>query len=166
MSHSRLLCLLGALLLASCGDKPAESIPPGPTVNAAPLQAAAPAPVVPASAVDVPAPPVRSSADRVAPAIVPPVVRDGVRYAQAEDGRSVGLDQVGGVLVASDVASRKRLWTLAVYGQTLDPKLEADVQWVFFKSMAFEPDGRLRIVNEAGKTFFVDVQARTVTPAR
>jgi hypothetical protein len=72
--------------------------------------------------------------------------------------------QVGGVLVATDVASGKRLWSLAVYGNPVDPKLEADGQWGHFTSMAFDPGGRLRITNEEGKTFLVDVKARKATP--
>lgn len=101
-------------------------------------------------------------ADRLPPPEVPPVVRDGVTYAQADDARKAGLTQAHGVLLASDAPSGKLLWTLVVYAVEIDPKLEADVQWVFFRSMAFEPDGRLRIVNEAGKAFLVDVKARTV----
>ena len=106
-----------------------------------------------------------SSADRLPPPEVPPVERDGVRYAQAESGRDVGLEQVGGVLVASSISDSKQLWTLAVYGNPLDPMQEADAQWLFFESMDFGSDGRLCIVNEAGKTYFVDVKTRQVTPA-
>jgi len=102
--------------------------------------------------------------DRLPPPEVPPLVREGVTYAQAEDGRKEGLAQVSGVLLASDAISGKLLWALAVYPTEADPKLEADVQWVFFRSMAFDPDGRLRVVNEAGKTFLVDVKGRTVVP--
>jgi hypothetical protein len=108
---------------------------------------------------------IESSDDRLPPPEVPPVVRDGVQYAQAQDGHDVGLDQVGGVLVASDVASGKQLWTLAVYGNPIDPKQEADAQWLFFVEMDFAADGRLRIVNEAEKAFLVDVKARTSVPA-
>lgn len=107
----------------------------------------------------------RISGDRLPPPEVAPVERNGIRYAQAEYARDVGLDQVGGVLVATDAASGKRLWSLAVYGNPVDSKLEADVQWVYFTSMTFDPDGRLRITNEEGKTFLVDVKARNVTPA-
>ncbi|WP_374595335.1 hypothetical protein [Aquabacterium sp.] len=106
-----------------------------------------------------------SSADRLPPPEVPPVERDGVRYAQAEDGHAVGVDQMGGVLVATSASNGQRLWTLSVYGNPLDPKQEADAQWLFFESMAFDPDGRLRIVNEAGQAYLVDVQARRATPA-
>lgn len=102
------------------------------------------------------------SEDRLPPPEVPPVERDGVRYTQAEDGRDLGLEQVGGVLVASTVDGGERLWTLSVYGNPLDPAQEADAQWVFFTSMAFTADGLLHIENEAGESFIVDVQARTV----
>ncbi|WP_058556779.1 hypothetical protein [Thiohalocapsa sp. ML1] len=108
---------------------------------------------------------INSSADRRAPREVPPVERDGVRYSQAQDGRDLGRDQVGGMLVATEASTGRPLWTLAVYGNPIDPKLEADVQWVFFESMAFDPDGRLRITNEAGRTYLVDVEARTSIPA-
>jgi hypothetical protein len=43
-----------------------------------------------------------------------------------------------------------------------DLKMEEDAQWVFFTELAFAPAGRLRIVNEEGRTFFVDVKARQV----
>lgn len=107
---------------------------------------------------------IESSEDRLPPPVVPAVERDGVRYSQAGDGHDVGLDQVGGVLVATDIRSGKQLWVLSVYKNPIDPRLEADVQWVFFTSMAFDSRGRLRISNELGKTFQVDVKTRKVTP--
>lgn len=102
--------------------------------------------------------------DRRAPASIPAVEHDGIRYEQASDGRAVGAAQVGGVLVASDAATGARLWTLAVYCNPIDQDREADVQWVFFTSMVFADNGMLRISNEAGKSFLVDVKKRTVTP--
>lgn len=107
-----------------------------------------------------------SDDDRLPQLEVPAAERDGVHYAQAPDGRDVGADQIGRVLVAIDIASGKRLCALVAYGNTVDPTLEADAQWIFFTSMTFAPDGRLPIVNEADKTFLVDVKARTATPAR
>ena len=103
-------------------------------------------------------------ADRGPPPEVPAIVRDGVRYAQAEDGRDPGLPQASGMLVVSDEFSGKRLWTLAVYPEGVDARRTADARWVFFKSMAFDPDGRLRIVNEDDRAFLVDVQRHTATP--
>ena len=100
----------------------------------------------------------KSSADRLGPPEVPPVYHGGVVYSQDDDGP-------GGVLVASDEDTGKPLWTLTVYDNKIDPSLEADAQWVFFAAMTLDPDGRLRIVNEAGKTFLVDVRTRRVVAA-
>jgi len=105
------------------------------------------------------------SADRLGPPDVPPIHHGGVAYSQAEDGRALGFDQAGGVLVARDGNTGERLWTLAVYENRVDMLREADAQWVFFKSMALDPDGRLRIVDERGKAFLVDLKQRSVAPA-
>lgn len=106
-----------------------------------------------------------STEDRLGPPDVPPVTREGVTYAQADDGRDMGHDQAGGVLVASDGATGKPLWTVAVYAVPFDPALEQDAQWVYFTELDFASDGRLRIVNEEGHVFFVDVTTREVTTA-
>ncbi|MDP2006096.1 MAG: hypothetical protein Q8K45_10510 [Rubrivivax sp.] len=162
MNRAAFASLSAVALLVACGDKvPAPAPAPVPSV---PPAVAASASAGSANTVTEALSP-SGAADRLPPPAVPPVERDGVRYTQAEDGRDAGHDQVGGVLVASAADSGKRLWTLAVYGNRTDPAQEADVQWVFFTAMAFEPDGRLRIVNEAGKAFWVDVRTRTVTPA-
>jgi hypothetical protein len=172
MSRSRGECaraahvLAAIVLLASCGDRSASPVTP-----AASEQAGARQQDPQARAVDAPGPTpvqgavVSSSADRLPPAVIPPLERKGVRYTQAESGHDVGLNQVGGVLVASAADSGKRLWVLAVYPNPIDPGQEADAQWIFFKSMIFDPDGRLRIVNEAGKAYLVDVDTHKVSPA-
>lgn len=75
-----------------------------------------------------------------------------------------GQGQECGVLIARDAATGAQPWTLVVYANRIDPKMEEDAQLIYFTSMAFNPDGRLRIANEAGKSFLVDVTKRTVTP--
>ncbi len=105
------------------------------------------------------------SADRQAPPDVPPVTRGGVTYRQAEDGRAVGYDQVGGVLIADDAASRARLWTLAVYPNPINKDFEGDAQWRFFRAMSFDSNGRLRVVDEAGRAWLVDVERQASSPA-
>lgn len=152
------LVLASLLVLAACSDPPppaADSAPASTQGSAAPADGNAGAALKLTSQ--------GTSEDRLPPPIVPPVEKDGVRYSQAEDGRDVGQDQVGGVLVASDAASGKRLWTLVVYGNPLNPSQEADSQWIFFKSMGFASDGSLVIVNEADSRFLVDLKNRTVT---
>lgn len=106
----------------------------------------------------------RPRASRPAPPTVPPVTHDGVRYEQITNGIDAGLPTLTGNLAAVG-PDGKRLWTLQVYARAIDPAREADVQWVYFKTMAFDPDGRLRITNERNDSFLVDVTARTVTPA-
>ena len=104
------------------------------------------------------------SEDRLPPPDVPAQTQDGVRYEQAEDGRSVGAAQECGVLIAYDATTGAQLWTLVIYANPIDPKMETDAQLIYFTSMTFDADGRLRITNEAGKSFLVDVTKRTVTP--
>lgn len=105
------------------------------------------------------------SEDRLPRPDVPAQTRDGVRYEQAEDGRSVGAAQECGVLVARDATTGAQLWTLIVYANPIDPKMESDAQLIYFTSMTFAADGKLHITNEAGKSFLVDVTKQTVTPA-
>ena len=167
MTASKTLCLaaLLTLALAAC-DRHDDAATPGPEAaasdNSAFLEGGqhAEAAASDASAASAPVP----HADRGPPPEVPPIVRDGVRYAQGEDGRDVGLPQASGVLVASDDFSGKRLWTLAVYSEGADAKKTPDARWVFFKRMAFDPDGRLRVVNEDDQAFLVDVKRRSSTP--
>lgn len=106
--------------------------------------------------------PLPPSADRPPPPKVEPVVKDGVRYQRKIGGSSD--PQVGGLLAAYDVKSGAELWTLVVYDNKRRPDLEGDVQDVFFASMKFDKDGRLIIVDENGRRFAVDVEARTSTP--
>lgn len=101
------------------------------------------------------------SASRLPPPDVAPVTIGGVRYAQAA-GKVATDGQVGGILAAYDPGGTL-LWTLKVYDNVRRADLEGDVQDVFFRSMTAEPDGRLRIVNESGKAFLVDVTTRAVT---
>ncbi len=109
-------------------------------------------------------PPPPPSADRNAPRRVPPVVRNGIRYEQNLGASEAEFGQVGGVLSARDAKTGALLWSLKVYDNKRRPKLEGDVQDVFFRSMVFDPQGRLVIENERGQRFAVDVGARTATP--
>jgi hypothetical protein len=102
-----------------------------------------------------------TSASRPPPPDVAPVILGTMRYAQ-HAGTEAADGQVGGILAAYDAAGRLQ-WTLKVYENRRRADIEGDAQDVYFRSMAADPDGRLRIVNESGDTFLVDVHTRAIT---
>lgn len=163
MKLPTLLCLAALLALAACDHPAADATPaaePAASDNSAFLEGGRKAEAA-ASAADIAAAP-GSAGARGQPPEVAPVVRDGVRYAQGDNERDPGLPQSGGMLVASDDFSGQRLWTLAVYPE--DARRATAGRWVQFKSMAFDADGRLRIVNEDDQSFLVDVRRHVATP--
>ena len=169
MKATTILCLAALLTLAAC-DRHDSDATPAPEAAAsdnsaflegATAAASAASATSPSSA---PEPPVALHADRGPPPEVPPIVRDGIRYAQGDAERDQGLAQASGMLVVSDDFSGKRLWTLAVYNAGVDAKKNASARSIYFKTMAFDPDGRLRVVNEDGQSFLVDVKRHTSTP--
>ncbi|MCK9686664.1 hypothetical protein [Scleromatobacter humisilvae] len=167
MNASTILCLAAVLALAGC-NRHEEAATPAPesaaSDNSAFLEGATAAASAASEPVPPPPPPA-PQADRGPPPDVPPIVRDGIRYAQGDAERDPGLAQASGMLVVSDDFSGKRLWTLAVYNAGVDAKKNASARSIYFKTMAFDPDGRLRVVNEDGEAFLVDVRRHLATPA-
>lgn len=99
---------------------------------------------------------------RSPPPDVAPVVLDGVRYEQVTNGLARGLDRLTGYLRAADAETGAERWVVQLYdGGPTDPDLEADVQYVYFRSMAAE-GGRIVIENEAGVRYAVDPQTGEV----
>jgi hypothetical protein len=97
-----------------------------------------------------------ASAKRIAPASVEPVVYEGIRYvAPNDDGRR-------GYIEAWDVKTNKKLWELTVYTNRIDPKLEADVQWVFINKLTIR-DEMLMVTSERGATYQVDLRTKAIT---
>jgi hypothetical protein len=169
MKASTILCAAALLALAACEHREsgtARGTETAASDNSAFLEGGNhPADSASASAAQATAAAMATAhVDRGPPPVVPPIVRDGIRYAQGEDGRDPGLPQASGMLVVSDDFSGKRLWTLAVYSEGVDSRKTPAARWVFFKSMAFDPDGRLRIVNEDDQAFLVDVRRHSATP--
>jgi hypothetical protein len=97
-----------------------------------------------------------TSAKRIAPQKVEPVVYEGIRYvAPNDDGRR-------GYIEAWDVINNKKLWELTVFTNRIDSKLEKDVQWVFIKTLNVQ-DGRLTVTSERGNTYAIDLKTKAVT---
>jgi hypothetical protein len=93
---------------------------------------------------------------------VPPVTIGGVRYEPTAQTATPGPEHAPGVLGAYDAASGARLWTLEVYRQQIDSRLERDVQEDHFQSLEATPDGKLLIVTETGRRYEVDPTTRGV----
>ena len=98
-------------------------------------------------------------ADRNPPPAVAPLVRDGIRYERYYGG--AGDPQSGGLIAAYDAASNQRLWILVVFPNVRNPDFEGDAQDVFVAEMHFDADGTLRVTDERGHHWVVDVKART-----
>lgn len=96
-----------------------------------------------------------AAAKRLPAPIIPPVVHNGVRYGVPNDRGTVGY------VVASDVATGKRLWKKTVFRKCICPVLEHDVQWVFIKGMRLDGE-QLLIVDERGRTYVLDLRSRAV----
>src|SRR5258705_9956561 len=96
-----------------------------------------------------------TSAKRLPPVKVDPVIYEGIRYvAPNDDGRR-------GYIEAWNVGTNKKLWELTIFSNGIDPNLEEDVQWVFIKALNIQ-DGRLMVTSERGKTYQVDVNTKAI----
>lgn len=101
--------------------------------------------------------PTRSSSRMRAPE-VPAIEHEGVRYEQLRAPSAEGLSP-GGYVTATEIASGKRLWITRVYEITIDPNREADVQMVFFRSMAISNDGnQLEITDERSRGYSIELK--------
>src|SRR6478752_9286459 len=97
-----------------------------------------------------------TSAKRLSPVEVDPVIHEGIRYvAPNDDGRR-------GYIEAWNVGTNKKLWELTIFTNGIDPNLEEDVQWVFINALNIR-DGRLMVTSERGKTYAVDVNTKAIT---
>ncbi|HEX6239463.1 MAG TPA: hypothetical protein VFZ61_01165 [Polyangiales bacterium] len=100
---------------------------------------------------------------RPPPPRVAPVSLAGIRYEQVKNARSLGYDQVTGYVAAIEEATGKRLWAVKVYDNKPSAELESDVQETYFSAMTLnEARHELRITNEAGKSYLVDLDRQTV----
>ena len=100
--------------------------------------------------------PCSAAAKRIAPAQVEPVVYEGIRYvAPNDDGRRAYIE-------AWDVQTNRKLWSLMIFTNRIDPKLEEDIQWVFINGLSLH-DGTLMVASERGNTYQVDLRTKAIT---
>lgn len=93
-----------------------------------------------------------------------PVTMDGTRYEAVPWGRARGLKQNGGYIAAVSEATGRELWLLKVYDVEYDDEMEDDKQDVFISEMAPDRFGLLRVTDERGRVYRIDVRNRAVMP--
>jgi hypothetical protein len=100
---------------------------------------------------------------------VPPVSRvahGGVRYESLHWGKSRGLGQNGGYVIAVDERTGDERWTLKVYDVPYEEGLEPDKQDVFITKLTLSGDGRRLLVDdERGRRHAVNLADRSVEDA-
>ena len=82
-----------------------------------------------------------TSAKRLPPVEVDPVIYEGIRYVAPND------DARRGYIEAWNVGTNKKLWELTLFTNPIDPNIEEDVQWVFIKVLNIQ-DSRLMVTSE------------------
>ncbi len=109
---------------------------------------------------------VAKAGKREAPAKVPPVTVDGVRYEVLHYGKREGLEQNGGYVIAKDAETGKELRKIKIYDVSYDPNgKEMDSQDVFITKMSKAWLGpRLNIKDEHGRSWTLHLDTGTVTP--
>lgn len=91
---------------------------------------------------------------------------NGIRYEALQWGKAIDLEQNGGYIVAYNEANDEKLWTLKVYDVYYDGDMEDDKQDVFITNITIGLFNKniLKIKNEKGKRFVVNLADKTVRP--
>lgn len=100
--------------------------------------------------------------ERAAPPNPDPVVVGNVRYQALQWGKARDLGQNGGYIEAFDTDTGDSLWVLKVYDVDYDGEMEGDKQDVFIEALTVESPHALRVVNERGRRFRVDLRDQSV----
>ncbi len=103
-----------------------------------------------------------NKAKRAAPAAVPDIVADGIRFS-ASHWREAGLPANGGSVKAFDARTSELLWETRVYEVPEDKNLEADVQQVHISSLALK-GGFIQISDERGNRYSLNIRTRKAEP--
>lgn len=94
-----------------------------------------------------------------------PIVFEGKRYEQIQNGVREGLGQRTGLMAVFDTATNARVAVVKVYDVVRESKVEQDVQDVFFTRFELVAEKReLLIENERHKRFAYSIDTGTVRP--
>jgi hypothetical protein len=98
---------------------------------------------------------------RAGPDRVEPVNLHDLRITVPHYGKRIGLEQNGGYIAAEDAQTGAHLWYLKVYAVEYNQKKEDDVQDLFICEMGVR-DGMVRVKEEQGRVYAIDVIQKTV----
>lgn len=147
--HVVLVVALLGVWCGGCTDRPPD----------APPSASAPPP----PAIQKPAAREEMQKERAEIPAPPPVARAGVRYQAVPWGKARGLDQNGGYVAAIDEKTGTEKWLLKVYHVSYDRDMEGDKLDVFITKLMLDSDeNSLRVENERGEAYSVDLETRRV----
>lgn len=100
--------------------------------------------------------------ERAEPPEPAPVVIDGIRYEAVLWGKSRGLGQNGGLIEALDSQTGESLWVLKVYDIDYSVDMEPDKLDLFIEELSADGPDALRVVNEHGRRYRIDLRDRTI----
>lgn len=84
------------------------------------------------------------------PAKIPPIIYKDIKIV-AENSSPDNM----GIVQAFDINTNKLIWSKQVYEVKMNPRVEADTQWVFIKDMKIDGD-KLVVINEKQKMYTLD----------
>ena len=93
------------------------------------------------------------------------VVAGDLRIEALPWGKMRGLEQNGGYIAAYRLADDEEAWIMKVYDVSHDGEMEEDKQDRFIEELALDASGLLRVTDERGEVYLVDLQRRAVVQA-
>ena len=101
---------------------------------------------------------------RMAPEQLEPIILGNTRYEAPLWGKSQGLGQNGGHVVAINQSTGAQLWVATLYDIAYEPDMEQDKDDLFLVSLKLDAAGtRLLAEDECGRKFELDLFSRKVT---
>ena len=93
---------------------------------------------------------------RTSPPVVEPVISNGISYlAPNHDGSHAYVE-------AWNAKTHEKIWEIKVFSTSINPLLEADVQWIFIKRIAIDRD-KLIVETEDRRIYAIDLKSKKVS---
>lgn len=94
---------------------------------------------------------------------VEPLTKGNFTY-KASISTPYGQGYCFGILIIESIEAPRYFYTIPVYSIRINHHVEADIQWVFIKSIEFKNDEIITITNERNYVFEFNINTNKVTP--